>query len=181
MKLGYNSIRQIKKSLGGLGMKQAMDEEKELALAEKLFGKKARKSLKDKVLQTLANLQTEAQADLDNLPKLNRYSELSLWQNLVKDIAPPADFENIYTHILKKTPESVFCVVWVKNSVPEEEHHHLQENFLILEGTCDFITDNQTFRFGEGDFVAVPDKPHEVVVTSTKPLKFVIQRTKISA
>jgi mannose-6-phosphate isomerase-like protein (cupin superfamily) len=162
-------------------MKSLINEEKELVLAEKLFGKKPRKSLKNKVLQTLSNLQAEAEADLNNLPDLNRYSELSFWQNLVKDIAPPADFENIYSHIFKKTPQSVFCVVWVKNAIPQEEHHHLQEKFLILEGTCDFMLDNQSTPYGEGDFIEVPDAPHAVVVTSAKPLKFVIQRTKIAA
>jgi mannose-6-phosphate isomerase-like protein (cupin superfamily) len=162
-------------------MKSMMNEEKELALAEKLFGKKPRKPLKNKVLQTLANLQAEAQADLNNVSELNRYSELNLWQNLVKDIAPPADFENVYSHIFKKTPQSVFCVVWVKNAIPKEEHHHLQERFLILEGTCDFISDNQSTQYGEGDFIEVPDAPHALVVTSAKPLKFVLQKTKIAA
>jgi hypothetical protein len=162
-------------------MKKPIHSESENALAKALFGKKPANQLKSKIMNVLANLALEEQFDWQNPPLINQYSDSAIWQKAVAEVNAPNEFENLYSKVLKKSDKAIWCLVWVKNNVPEEDHDDLKENILILEGACYFTSSRGTMAYQEGDFIDVPEGKHSLVVTSDIPLKFVLYRENRAA
>ena len=50
-------------------------------------------------------------------------------------------------------------------------------NFLIVEGTCTILVENEVYQLVPGDYFAVPlHKSHILKVTSEIPCKVILQR-----
>ena len=93
------------------------------------------------------------------------------------DMTAPEDFEGIYAKILSATPELTTALVWLREMAPQEVHDNEYERFLILEGTCDIIIEQETHSLQRGDFLQIPlHKNHHVRVTSLNPCKILLQR-----
>jgi quercetin dioxygenase-like cupin family protein len=152
----------------------------DLILAEKIFGKKPAAELKAKVMAHLFNLSMEEKSDKENLPLINKYSEANWWQKLVKDIAIPSDFENIYLHPLREESKIHQFVAWAKLGVPDENHPEMQESFLILEGACRCQIGSDFFEYQAGDFFEIPlHTDHNLTVISPQPVKVILQRVYV--
>ncbi|QQS30312.1 MAG: cupin domain-containing protein [Sphingobacteriales bacterium] len=146
--------------------------------------------LKNKVLDKLRQLKQQTNArttlDINNLPLLSATSNWLDWKELVKDINPPDDFEDLYLHTLELNNTRELSVVWVREYVPEEVHEDLLESFLILEGGCECeITnsegDTRTVRLSEGDFITMQiGETHNIRITSQQPTKAILQWLKVA-
>lgn len=93
------------------------------------------------------------------------------------DMILPDDFEEMYAKIIGYTPEATTAILWIKTKTPFEIHTHEYERFLILEGSCDIIIDNDIHKLIAGDFMAIPlHLGHTITVTSSIPCKVILQR-----
>ncbi|MBC7915533.1 MAG: cupin domain-containing protein [Pyrinomonadaceae bacterium] len=104
---------------------------------------------------------------------INDYLE---WLNRA-DMVIADDFNDVYAKIINYTPEIVTAIVWIKEMAPQEVHEDQFERFLIIEGTCDIVIDDEVHQLVPGDFLTIPlHKAHHVKVTSTIPCKAILQR-----
>ncbi|MDO9000062.1 MAG: cupin domain-containing protein [Bacteroidota bacterium] len=112
-------------------------------------------------------------------PMLNinsKVEDFGEWLNR-KDIVLPDDFTDFYAKIIGHTQQMVTAVVWIGKMAPEEIHDDEHEKFLILEGTCDIIVENNVHHLKAGDFFEIPlHKTHTVKITSDVPCKTILQR-----
>lgn len=110
---------------------------------------------------------------LNNTSKIEDYAR---WLSR-EDMILPVDAEDIFAKIICFTPELQTAIIWIKDYAPAEQHHDEQEKFLILEGTCDILIDDDTYSLVPGDYFAVPlHKTHIIKVTSENPCKVLLQR-----
>ncbi len=117
---------------------------------------------------------------LDQYIGISRFSNIETLERLFKDIQAPKDFENIYAHPLYVDDTHELILVWAKKVVELEEHAHLNESFLLLEGTADCVIDGEVFKMERGDYMLIPpESEHEVIVTSKEPGKAIRTRIKI--
>ncbi len=85
--------------------------------------------------------------------------------------------EDVFAKIIGYTPQAITAIVWLKDYAPHEVHDNEYERFLIVEGTCDIIVEDQIHQFVPGDFFEIPlHKKHMVKVTSSMPCKVILQR-----
>ncbi|MEO5582942.1 MAG: hypothetical protein ABIR66_09630 [Saprospiraceae bacterium] len=125
--------------------------------------------------------------DLDNLPVLDESSNWMDWQEAVKDIHPPENYNGIHLFPLKATPKCELFVAWVKEYIDEEVHTDLIESFILLEGSCEcHITDlngkKRIERMVAGDYIQMDTgEAHDVIITSLEPVKAILQWMKLSA
>ena len=147
--------------------------------------------LKNKILGKLAALHAQKEKQvrfaLDNLPPLEPTSNWLEWDTAVRHIEPPSDFENIHLHPLESNEKRELFVAWVKEYVEEEVHYDLLESFLILEGSCEcHITngkgDARVVKLTQGDFITMQlGEVHDIVITSFKPAKAILEWRKVAA
>jgi len=135
--------------------------------------------LKNRVMTALSQLGEAPAFDLDRLPLINAFSDADQWQRSVTSIEPPADFRNIFGHILRQDENVEQFLVWVRQSINPEDHHDERESFLILEGCCECSIGGERIQLSAGDYLDVPlDLEHTVRVLSDTPVKAIIQRLK---
>jgi len=112
-------------------------------------------------------------------PVLNENSTLAdyaEWLNR-EDLRRPGDFTDLYAKIIGYTPEMTTAIVWINSMAPHEVHDDEYEKFLIVEGTCDILIGDKTYRLVPGDYLSIPlHEGHEVKVTSAVPCKVILQR-----
>ena len=147
--------------------------------------------LREKILNKIRSLQSSHEnrqvLSLDHLPVLDTSSNWLDWQEVVKDIQPPQEFDGVYLHTLESSPHRELFVAWVKEYVEEEVHTDLLESFILLEGTCEcHITDTEgnarVVRMGTGDFITMQiGEVHDIIITSLTPAKAILQWMKLSA
>ncbi|GAB4033974.1 cupin domain-containing protein [Spirosoma gilvum] len=139
-------------------------------------------ALKSRVMMTLSQLGEAPTFDLNNLPLINAFSDADQWQRSLAAIQPPADYRNLYGHVLRQDDNVELFLVWVKVAIDPEDHHNEHESFLILEGRCECSIGGELIQLGAGDFMDVPlDLEHTVRVISDVPVKSIIQRLKVAA
>ena len=111
-------------------------------------------------------------------PLLNENSQIAhfdSWLNRSDMVSP--DTDSMYAKIIGYTPEAITAIVWLKDYAPHEVHDNEYERFLIIEGTCDIIVEDQVNQLVPGDYFAIPlHKNHLVKVTSSIPCKVILQR-----
>ena len=111
-------------------------------------------------------------------PLLNENSQVAhfdSWLNRSDMVA--SDTDSVYAKIIGYTPEAITAIVWLKDYAPHEVHDNEYERFLIIEGTCDIIVEDQVNQLVPGDYFAIPlHKNHLVKVTSSIPCKVILQR-----
>jgi mannose-6-phosphate isomerase-like protein (cupin superfamily) len=102
-------------------------------------------------------------------------SDYSEWLNRPDMVS--ADKEEVFAKIIGYTPEAITAIVWLKSYAPHEVHDNEYERFLIVEGTCDIIVEDEVNHLAPGDYFAVPlHKKHMVKVTSSITCKVILQR-----
>jgi len=112
-------------------------------------------------------------------PVLNEKSQIADYTEWLEraDMVMPDDFEDIYVKIIGYEPKVISAIVWIKDCTEYEVHENEFEKFLIVEGSCDIVTNEKVFSLKAGDYLSVPlNLGHEVVVTSKIPCKVVLQR-----
>lgn len=147
--------------------------------------------LRTQILSKLSELKSQTEEhkklDLNRLPFLSDNHNLFDWQRAVDGIVPPPDFEDIHLHTIESSENRELFVAWVKEFVPEEVHHDLLESFLILEGSCECHITNpkgetRIIRLGQGDFYTMQvEETHDIIITSAKPAKAIIEWRKLAA
>ena len=155
------------------------------------FAVKPDLALKNMILDRIKSLNSSKNnretLTLDQLPILNENANWLDWQEVVKDIAPPAHFKGIHLHTLESTPQRELFVAWVREYIEEEVHSDIIESFILLEGTCEcHITDAdghaRVVRMGAGDYITMQvGETHDVIITSLEPAKAILQWLKLSA
>jgi mannose-6-phosphate isomerase-like protein (cupin superfamily) len=113
-----------------------------------------------------------------NPPLLNEQSTVNdygEWLNREDMVSPGT--EDLFARIIGYTPQAVTAIVWIKDYAPHEVHDDEYERFLIVEGTCNIIVDEEVNHLVPGDYFAIPlFKNHMVKVTSLMPCKVILQR-----
>ena len=113
-------------------------------------------------------------------PELNENTlidDFSSWLDR-EDMVLPDNFVDFYAKLIGHQKNATTAIAWLKFGAPHETHHKLIEKFLILEGTCDIVTDDgKVFSLVPGDYLSIPlHMGHYVKVTSEMPCKIILQR-----
>ncbi|MEO6132012.1 MAG: hypothetical protein ABIQ02_09190 [Saprospiraceae bacterium] len=147
--------------------------------------------MKEKIMEKIKALNSfqnnRQELKLDHLPLLDASSNWLDWQEVVKEISLPAEFDGIHLHMLENSDERELYVAWVKEYIEEEVHTDIIESFVLLEGTCecriaDANGNARIVRMGVGDFITMlPGETHDVTITSLEPAKAILQWMKLSA
>jgi mannose-6-phosphate isomerase-like protein (cupin superfamily) len=75
----------------------------------------------------------------------------------------------------------------VKEMVDEEVHYDILESFVLLEGSCECHITNEKgetriVRMGQGDYISMKlGETHDIVITSSKPAKAILEWRKLAA
>ncbi len=117
----------------------------------------------------------EAASEPPVLNQNSKVSDFDEWLNREDMVSPGT--EDLFARIISYTPEATTAIVWIKEYAPQEVHDNEYEKFLIVEGTCDIIVDDDVNHLKPGDYFAIPlYKNHTVKVTSSIPCKVILQR-----
>jgi len=94
-----------------------------------------------------------------------------------EDMIAPADYDNIFVKIIGYDAKATTAITWIKEGTPYETHKTEYEKFLIVEGSCDIITDAKVYSLMPGDYLSIPlHVRHQVKITSKIPCKIILQR-----
>ncbi|PBQ33500.1 hypothetical protein CNR22_17530 [Sphingobacteriaceae bacterium] len=118
----------------------------------------------------------EAPAFPPELSEKSTAEDFSEWL-MRKDLDLSESTEDIELKIIGHEVSKMTAIVRLVTSTPYEIHDKEIEKFLILEGSCDIVTDQKTYSLVAGDYYAVPlNLGHIVKVTSDKPCLIILQR-----
>lgn len=111
-------------------------------------------------------------------PLLNENSKIAdydAWLSRTDMVSPGTD--DVFARIIGYTPKLISAIVWIKKYAPHEVHDDELERFLIVEGTCEIIVEDEVNKLVPGDYFSIPlHKNHMVKVTSSIPCKVILQR-----
>lgn len=111
------------------------------------------------------------------LTKNSKSSDYLFWTEK-KELMIPEKNSDIHAKIIGYTDRDLTAIVWIKDSTPLEVHTNQHEKFLILEGTCNIIINNNIHSLIPGDFISIPlFEEHTVKVSSDFPCKIILQRS----
>ena len=134
--------------------------------------------LKSQTLSLLDNLKKEENAQYNNLPLLNRFSDHNNWLSAVKPLLPPELKKDRFIKVLHEDDKVLQMLMWVKNYYPDEVHDNLHECFIILEGECECHVEGEIIKLSAGGFFEVPLHKHHDVKVTKGPVLAVVQRVK---
>lgn len=136
--------------------------------------------IKPMVLATINYITRREQGEPASFPPmLDKYSKVADYSEWLQreDMILPIESNDVYARIISYTPEVTTAIVWIKNYAPSEEHTNEIEKFLIVEGTCEIVIEEDVYPLSPGDFFEIPlFKSHMVKVTSDIPCKVILQR-----
>ncbi len=165
--------------------------EQDLELFAKSLSIQTSDSLKSGILNQISALNTKRKLqgpiDIKQPPLIDEYSNLEDWLVATKDIHVPKNFEDIHLEPIFSNNKVEMFVAWVSKMVPEEVHEDLLESFLILEGSCTCHIKDQKgvsriVKMQAGDFITMnTGETHDIIITSEKPTKAVLQWLKLAA
>ena len=117
--------------------------------------------------------------ELPSMPPLltenSSIADYNQWLNRPDMVS--GDTEDVFAKIIGYNPQATTAIVWLKDYAPHEVHDNEYERFLIVQGTCDIIVEDEVHQFVPGDYFAIPlHKKHMVKVTSSIPCKVILQR-----
>jgi mannose-6-phosphate isomerase-like protein (cupin superfamily) len=94
-----------------------------------------------------------------------------------EDMTAPQQLNDVHAKIIGYTKKMITAIVWIKEMAPQEMHDDEIEKFLIVEGTCNIIIEDEVHQLKAGDMLSIPlYKNHLVKVTSSIPCKVILQR-----
>jgi len=106
----------------------------------------------------------------------SKVADYAAWLNRA-DMVAPADYDNLFVKIIGYDAKATTAITWIKEGTPYETHKNEYEKFLIVEGSCDIVTDAKVYSLIPGDYLSIPlHVRHEVKITSKIPCKIVLQR-----
>lgn len=112
-------------------------------------------------------LEAEKNMQLSLLPLISAFSNSDYWLKLVSPLLPKIHSGERFEKLLRHGNGVMQVLVRSSSDIEEEIHDHLDESFLILEGTCICTIGNSSFNMGPGDFMQIPlYQPHTVSITS---------------
>ena len=138
-------------------------------------------SLKNKIWETLENLNKEDNISADNLPLLNRFSDYKKWLPFVKSMMPAELNEDILAKDIRTDDAVTQAIIWTKIGYPDEVHTDEYESFLVVEGSCKCKIGESIYHLSAGDFIEIPLYQHHDVVATSEYVMAVVQRRKIAA
>lgn len=139
-----------------------------------------RAHVKDKIKDTISNLQKEQEMDPLNLPLINSYSDHNIWLNLVKEIIPPApEGDSPFIKVLHQSDKVLQMVVVSATDFEDEVHADEYESFLILKGRCKCTVGENVRFMDEGEFMAIPLHEHHTVEILTETVVAILQRVAV--
>jgi len=94
-----------------------------------------------------------------------------------EDMTAPAGYDNLFVKIIGYDAKAITAITWIKEGTPYETHKTEYEKFLIVEGSCDIVTDAKVYSLLPGDYLSIPlHVRHQVKITSKIPCKIILQR-----
>ncbi|MEP7268613.1 MAG: hypothetical protein ABI844_13375 [Saprospiraceae bacterium] len=151
------------------------------------------RGLSDRILKKMSKLNSQSRHrhpfTLENLPMLTVDSNFLDWEDAVKEISPPQEFDDFYMHVLVSDATRDLMLGWSKHSIPEEVHYDLIESFIVLDGSCechiwheDAPDTKRKVHMHTGDFLQLElGESHDILTTSPIPVKAILQRIKVKA
>ncbi len=135
---------------------------------------------KEKILGILNNLGKEENANLQNLPLINRFSSYEKWLEITAPLLPPSLDEEVYIKVLRNSGGVFQSVLWLKSFYPDEVHDVVQESALVLQGECLCTIGDQEIRLQAGDFIEIPININHNIKVTQGPVLAIIQRVKVA-
>ncbi|MBA3680929.1 MAG: cupin domain-containing protein [Bacteroidetes bacterium] len=137
-------------------------------------------TLKPMIMATIDYMERIKNGETPTVPPIlnenSKAKDFAPWLDR-KDLALTEEVEDFEIKLIGHQPGEMTAIVWIKDATPYEMHDNEFEKFLILEGTCDIITDTHTLSLVPGDYYSLPlNLGHIVKVTSKTPCKVILQR-----
>jgi mannose-6-phosphate isomerase-like protein (cupin superfamily) len=148
---------------------------------------KVRTSILQKLKELNAHRIKQGVIDLKNPPFIDENSNLQDWLIATQDFKMPDTFENIHLEPILSNNKADMFIAWVSKMVPEEIHDNILESFLLLEGSCschikDKEGNTRIVKMQAGDFITMNiGESHDIIITSEKPAKAILQWIKLAA
>ena len=112
-----------------------------------------------------------------SLTPQSKISDFTEWLSR-DDMVLHQKLTDLSAKIIGFTPKMITAIVWIKEMAPQEVHDNQIEKFLIIEGTCDIVIEEEIHHLKAGDMLSIPlYKNHFVKVTSSIPCKVILQRS----
>ena len=124
-------------------------------------------ALKSKIWDTINNINTEEQKNINKLPLINKYSDHNNWLSIVKPLLPSKLEEETFISVLQGNEKVTQLVTMSIIGHHEETHDDMYESFLILEGECICQIGDKFIPLKAGGFIEIPlYETHNVKVLS---------------
>ena len=136
-------------------------------------------ALKKKIWNTLNNIQTEENRDINHLPLINKYSDHNNWLSIVRPLLPAQLDEDTYMSVIRGTEQVTQLVTMSVIGHLEEIHEDIYESFLILEGECVCQIGDKFIEMKAGGYIEIPlYTKHNVKVLSPHIIA-IVQRVAV--
>ncbi len=123
--------------------------------------------LKQKVIDTIENLEKEKLMDSSDLPLINSFSNHHNWLKLVASFGQLDLVNGMHVKVLRKDEHISQLLIISETPIPEETHENEYESFLILSGECKCTVGNKITYMKAGDFMEIPlFETHHVALIS---------------
>ncbi|MES2701109.1 MAG: cupin domain-containing protein [Bacteroidota bacterium] len=119
--------------------------------------------MQDSIWNVLDNVNKETRGNMDDLPVINRYSEHTNWQRIVKALVPDKIEQGTQIIPLRDAGGVAQMLVLTTEDVPDEVHENERESFIVLEGECECYVGTNVIRLGPGGFIDIPLHEHHNV------------------
>jgi mannose-6-phosphate isomerase-like protein (cupin superfamily) len=136
--------------------------------------------VKTKIFQLIDNLATEHESTHQQLPLLNKYSDLNNWLRIVEPLLPGELKEKMFIKELRNEHGISQTIIWTKIDYPDEVHDEVEECFIILKGKCRCYIEGEVIEVGAGGFLEIPMFKHHDVKVLESPVLAVVQRIKVA-
>ncbi len=124
-------------------------------------------AMRNKIWETLENINSEEKKDIQDLPLINKYSDHRTWLEMVSPMLPATLEEETFLMPIRSNEHVLQLVTKSTAGHPEEIHTDMIESFLILEGECICSIGDKLVPLQAGGFVEIPlYEKHNVKVLS---------------
>lgn len=135
--------------------------------------------LKNRVLDSIENLQKEKLMDMNDLPLINKFSIHHHWLNLVGSFGRLELVDGRYIKVLRQDDSVTQLLIISETPIAEETHEEEYESFLILSGECKCTVAGVVSFMKPGDFMEIPlFEPHHVELASPQVMA-ILQHIKV--
>jgi mannose-6-phosphate isomerase-like protein (cupin superfamily) len=136
--------------------------------------------LKGKIWATLENIDLEAEIDIANPPRINKYSDTNKWLSAVNQLLPAKIGAEKFIYPLQDSDKITQLLVKSTTDFEDEIHNDFQESILILEGRCECYIGGQMIALQAGDYLDIPMNEIHNVIVKSKYVSGIIQRIAVA-